>query len=109
MLRRTSLIALIVAALGLPVIVWVAMTHASRGQVAAPEARLPSGQAALAPPAAPARGALARNTLRPNTAALPLFFEANAGQSDPRVRYLSRAGGYMLFLTPREAVFAMRP
>ena len=30
---------------------------------------------------------------------LPLSFEANAGQSDPRVRFLARGQGYALFLT----------
>jgi Bacterial Ig-like domain (group 3)/Beta-propeller repeat len=38
---------------------------------------------------------------------LPLSFEANHGQTDARVRFLSRTGGYSLFLTGDEAVFAM--
>ena len=37
---------------------------------------------------------------------LPLFFEANRGQSDPRVQFLARSGGYTLFLTPTETVLA---
>src|SRR5713226_4478090 len=37
---------------------------------------------------------------------LPLFFEANQGQTDPRVRFLSRGSGYTLFLTPTETVLA---
>jgi hypothetical protein len=37
-------------------------------------------------------------------AALPLRFEANAGQTDGRVKFMARAGGYMLFLTDTEAV-----
>jgi len=39
---------------------------------------------------------------------LPLQFEANQGQTDPRVKFLSRGGGYTLFLTSTEAnlVFA---
>jgi hypothetical protein len=36
----------------------------------------------------------------------PLRFEANRGQTDSRVRFLARAGGYNLFLTPAEAVLA---
>ena len=36
--------------------------------------------------------------------ALPLFFEANRGQTDPRVRFLSRGNGYSLFLTPTETM-----
>src|SRR6267143_1264929 len=39
---------------------------------------------------------------------LPLSFEANHGQSDGRVKFLSRNGGYMLFLTQDEAVLALR-
>jgi hypothetical protein len=39
---------------------------------------------------------------------LPLGFEANQGQTDSRVRFLSRGGGYSLFLTPNEAVLALQ-
>jgi photosystem II stability/assembly factor-like uncharacterized protein len=35
---------------------------------------------------------------------LPLSFEANYGQTDPEVRFLSRGCGYNLYLTPKEAV-----
>ncbi len=35
---------------------------------------------------------------------LPLHFETNAGQADPRVKFLSRGNGYMLFLTSTEIV-----
>lgn len=38
---------------------------------------------------------------------LPLSFEANRGQSDPRVRFLARSPGYTLFLTPAEAVLVL--
>src|ERR1700749_1950973 len=36
--------------------------------------------------------------------ALPLSFEPNRGQTDRRVKFLSRSGGYVLFLTADEAV-----
>src|SRR5207245_9298834 len=39
---------------------------------------------------------------------LPLAFEANQGQSDPQVKFLSRGAGYSLFLTSNEAVLALR-
>src|SRR3989441_11002889 len=39
---------------------------------------------------------------------LPLSFEANRGQTDSRVKFLSRGLGYTLFLTPSEAVMALR-
>jgi hypothetical protein len=39
---------------------------------------------------------------------LPLSFEANQGQTDPEVKFLARGPGYTLFLTPTEAVLALR-
>ena len=39
---------------------------------------------------------------------LPLRFEANQGQTDSRVQFLSRGSGYTLFLTPTEAVLTLR-
>ncbi|HEV2175754.1 MAG TPA: hypothetical protein VGW33_00895 [Terriglobia bacterium] len=39
---------------------------------------------------------------------LPLAFEANQGQADARVKFLSRGAGYTLFLTGDEAVLALR-
>src|SRR5437879_9095471 len=38
---------------------------------------------------------------------LPLSFEANQGQTDPQVKFLSRGRGYTLFLTPTEAVLTL--
>jgi hypothetical protein len=39
---------------------------------------------------------------------LPLSFEENRGQVDKEVKFLSRGAGYTLFLTPTEAVLALR-
>ena len=39
---------------------------------------------------------------------LPLRFEANRGQTDPRVKFLSRGSGYSLFLTSTEAVLKLQ-
>ena len=39
---------------------------------------------------------------------LPLSFEANQGQTDSRVRFLARGGGYTIFLTDNEAVLTFR-
>ena len=44
--------------------------------------------------------------LRALYGALPLSFELNQGQTDGAVDFLARAGGYLLFLTPTEAVMA---
>jgi hypothetical protein len=38
----------------------------------------------------------------------PLRFEPNRGQTDPRVRFLSRGPGYTLFLTPDAATLSLR-
>ncbi|HSU86129.1 MAG TPA: hypothetical protein VLI42_05305, partial [Chthoniobacterales bacterium] len=38
---------------------------------------------------------------------LPLSFEANKGQQDGQVKFLSRGSGYNLFLTNREAVLVL--
>ena len=40
-------------------------------------------------------------------AQLPLSFEKNLGQTDSRVKFLSRTSLYTVFLTPSEVVFAM--
>jgi hypothetical protein len=39
---------------------------------------------------------------------LPLNFEVNQGQTDPRVKFLSRGSGYSLFLTSDSAVLSLR-
>lgn len=39
---------------------------------------------------------------------LPLSFEENRGQTDGRVRFMSRGGGYTAFLTDDEVVLALR-
>src|SRR3990172_5483924 len=39
---------------------------------------------------------------------LPLAFEANQGQTDARVKFLSRGSGYTLFLTSTEAVLRLQ-
>ena len=39
---------------------------------------------------------------------LPLRFEANQGQLDQQVQFLARGSGYSVFLTPTEAVLALR-
>jgi uncharacterized protein (TIGR03437 family) len=50
-------------------------------------------------------------TAKPAKAALlavPLSFEANQGQADSQVKFLSHGDGYSLFLTSNEAVFTLR-
>ncbi|WP_420265436.1 SBBP repeat-containing protein [Candidatus Magnetominusculus dajiuhuensis] len=38
---------------------------------------------------------------------LPIAFEANEGQTDPKVKYFARGQGYTLFMTPQEFVLSM--
>jgi hypothetical protein len=38
-----------------------------------------------------------------------MVFEANQGQSDPRVKFMARGAGYGLFLTSDEAVLSLQP
>jgi len=49
-----------------------------------------------------------RAKIQAELARLPLAFEANQGQTDARVQYLSRGSGYNLFLTGDEAVLHLR-
>lgn len=42
-----------------------------------------------------------------NYGKLPLSFEANQGQTDPQVKFLSRGSGYSLFLTDSAAELAL--
>jgi len=48
-----------------------------------------------------------RATVHTNYGKLPLSFEANQGQSDPQVKFLSRGQGYSLFLTDSAAVLVL--
>lgn len=47
-------------------------------------------------------------TLESTYGKLPLSFEANQGQTDPCVQFLTRGRGHQLYLTPSEAVLALR-
>jgi hypothetical protein len=72
-------------------------------------ATLGSADKVLASNAVPSYSqSLRRATLIENYGKLPLSFEANQGQTDARVKFLSRSSGYSLFLTDGEAVFTLR-
>jgi hypothetical protein len=51
--------------------------------------------------------AAARAKLNQTYGKLPLSFEANEGQQDHQVKFLSRGSGYNLFLTNRESVLVL--
>ena len=71
-----------------------------------------SGAGALsktgATPASSQPGPAARARAVASYGKLPLSFEANQGQTDAQVKFLSRGSGYTLFLTDNEAVLALR-
>ena len=48
-----------------------------------------------------------RQALSARAVSLPMFFEPNQGQTDPRVKFLARGAGYGLFLTGDEAVLEL--
>ena len=58
------------------------------------------------PPVPRPAGPGLRSEVRELQAAMPLSFEANRGQTDPRVKFVARAPGYDLFLTAGAAVLS---
>ncbi|HUO06200.1 MAG TPA: SBBP repeat-containing protein [Candidatus Binataceae bacterium] len=90
--RRT----LVAAALASAVIVSLEAVHAKSASPDAAAPRKPVQATQSAPQAANLYGKI------------PLSFEANHGQTDSRVKFLSRGNGYTLFLTPDEAVLSLR-
>ena len=59
---------------------------------------------------APPRSAARTNAeVREAYGQLPLSFEENRGQADESVNFLARGPGYLLALSPTEAVFALSP
>src|SRR6059058_5022969 len=94
MKTRTLRIAILVCTLAsLAVLAW----KPSRRTMAGPK---------FSKPASAAEATQAR--LAESYGKIPLSFEANRGQTDPRVKFLSRGSGYTLFLTGDEAVLALR-
>jgi sugar lactone lactonase YvrE len=65
--------------------------------------------AVVAGAASPAAAPSAAKRVQPagDYGKLPLSFEANRGQADKRVKFLSRGNGYSLFLTDSAAVLAL--
>jgi len=62
------------------------------------------GTAAYAGSAATPEATAAGKRMAANYGKIPLSFEANQGQTDPSVQFLSRCSGYSLFLTQGEVV-----
>jgi hypothetical protein len=72
------------------------LTYATTGS------RLPSSI-----PALPQNHSLTRARVSKISESLPLYFEANYGQADEQVKFVSRGRGYALSLTPSEVVMVL--
>ena len=83
-----------------------APTFRAGSAIARPAAATPARAAAIAAPA-DARRALSKRDAAARFASLPLYFEPNVGQTDPRVRFLSQSSRYALFLTDSGAVLSL--
>ena len=69
--------------------------------------RLPCSAQNIPPDTMRSAPSLSRNA-RTDFGTLPLSFEANQGQSDPRVKFLARGSGYAVFLTSGQMAVALR-
>ena len=95
--------------LGLTVVVvsFAGLAHGRQRQEAAPARQAPSGVPPTSQALTQATSHQPSQVVRP-LGNLPLRFEANQGQTDERVEFLSRGQGYTLFLTGEEAVLSLR-
>ncbi|AXC13323.1 Cell surface protein [Acidisarcina polymorpha] len=87
-------------------LILIAVDVLAFGQVAA-SAQTASSSALNSQPTTNSKLAAVNPAVKANFAKLPLSFEANQGQTDGQVKFLSRGQGYSLFLTDREAVLAL--
>ena len=88
------------------------LTQPSRGSAQSPDVGSPRPPSILREsPRSPAPASSEKSIARVQKAygLLPMTFEANRGQTDARVEFLSRGPGYTLFLTGTgDAVLALR-
>src|SRR5260370_19632871 len=63
--------------------------------------------AAQISPSARAPSPVTKQKITEEYGKLPLSFEANHGQTDAKVKFLSRGPGYKLFLLPNDAVLTL--
>ncbi|MGH9930072.1 MAG: SBBP repeat-containing protein, partial [Pyrinomonadaceae bacterium] len=95
-----ALLRFILAFLLISALIWLPATFSAASMLAT--ARHVEAPARVAASAAPSQ-----SELRTSYGGLPLNFELNRGQTNHAVKFLSRAGGYLLFLTATEAVMAL--
>ena len=65
-------------------------------------------QAAFSATSTTGAASTAQPIASPDYGNLPMRFEANQGQTDPSVKFLSRGSGYTLFLTATDAVLSLQ-
>ncbi|MBZ5652305.1 MAG: SBBP repeat-containing protein [Acidobacteriia bacterium] len=96
-----------------PVLLWFALLLLGGVALhsAAPASQLSASVRNSSVPASFAAPDLASNrpSVRVDLGQLPLRFEPNQGQTDPRVNFLARGAGYGLFLTPDQAILTLHP
>ena len=68
----------------------------------------PAGHSSDSGAASETRDDSAKARVAHNLLQVPMSFEANEGQTDSRVKFLSRGSAYTVFLTSTEAVLALR-
>jgi hypothetical protein len=61
------------------------------------------------PQAQTSSGSLTSRRIQQNYGRVPLLFEANQGQTDSQVKFLSQGRGYSVFLTSGSMVLSLRP
>jgi hypothetical protein len=81
---------------------------AGTGNKHLPGRNVSSRNVALTPTGSLSRGTTNKLRMLDAYGKLPLTFEANRGQTDPRVQFLARGRGYTLFVTATEAVLALQ-
>jgi hypothetical protein len=88
----------------------IALICAAGALIAGSSARVHRTEASVAAsrPATPSVSRADTNAIAQSYGKLPLSFEPNQGQTGDDVKFLARGNGYTVFLTPAEAVFALR-
>jgi len=85
----------------------IPMRLASRNESTGPPQTHERHRGKLAAPPSNEMSATRQRQIVANYGQMPLSFEANRGQTDARVAFLSRGIGYTLFLTANEAVLSL--
>jgi len=109
---RMSILALAAVAILLALVIpYLSDSQLDNRSTTSTVAAVSDRRADVAPPFRAARAGLkpgATPRLMESYGRLPLSFEANRGQTDSQVKFLSRGSGYTMFLTQSEAVLSLK-